>query len=245
MEVEVEPGQIFHGSRLNTLTCPQVSTNPSSSRCSTLVFILSSLPPGSQVSSRGLVNVPNRNQDPALCLSGSSSVVPVPGTFSWPLVPRGKPRRGMLRRAVFSDLQRKALEKTFQKQKYISKPERKKLAAKLGLKDAQVAPPTVPGSTSACWPGLTRLCPVKVKIWFQNRRMKWRNSKERELLSTGGCRQQTLPTKTNPHPDLTDVGSSLHPRPDGSAVSSPRPRVHQRPPPPPPPEGHSQEISLS
>ncbi|XP_034541942.1 homeobox protein DBX1-B-like [Notolabrus celidotus] len=117
--------------------------------------------------------------------SASSSVVPVPGTFSWPLAPRGKPRRGMLRRAVFSDLQRKALERTFQKQKYISKPDRKKLASKLGLKDSQV------------------------KIWFQNRRMKWRNSKERELLSTGGCRQQTLPTKTNPHPDLTDVGSTF------------------------------------
>ncbi|XP_008410804.1 homeobox protein DBX1-B-like isoform X2 [Poecilia reticulata] len=117
--------------------------------------------------------------------SSSSSVVPVPGTFSWPLAPRGKPRRGMLRRAVFSDLQRKALERTFQKQKYISKPDRKKLASKLGLKDSQV------------------------KIWFQNRRMKWRNSKERELLSTGGCRQQTLPTKTNPHPDLTDVGSTF------------------------------------
>ncbi|XP_061533254.1 homeobox protein DBX1-B-like [Phycodurus eques] len=116
--------------------------------------------------------------------ASSSSVVPVPGTFSWPLAPRGKPRRGMLRRAVFSDLQRKALERTFQKQKYISKPDRKKLASKLGLKDSQV------------------------KIWFQNRRMKWRNSKERELLSTGGCRQQTLPTKTNPHPDLTDVGST-------------------------------------
>ncbi|KAM4573671.1 homeobox protein DBX1-B-like [Odontesthes bonariensis] len=117
--------------------------------------------------------------------ASSSSVVPVPGTFSWPLAPRGKPRRGMLRRAVFSDLQRKALERTFQKQKYISKPDRKKLAGKLGLKDSQV------------------------KIWFQNRRMKWRNSKERELLSTGGCRQQTLPTKTNPHPDLTDVGSAF------------------------------------
>ncbi|KAM9854106.1 homeobox protein DBX1-B-like [Aulostomus maculatus] len=116
--------------------------------------------------------------------ASSSSAVPVPGTFSWPLAPRGKPRRGMLRRAVFSDLQRKALERTFQKQKYISKPDRKKLASKLGLKDSQV------------------------KIWFQNRRMKWRNSKERELLSTGGCRQQTLPTKTNPHPDLTDVGST-------------------------------------
>ncbi|XP_074855122.1 homeobox protein DBX1 [Carettochelys insculpta] len=112
----------------------------------------------------------------------SSSVVPIPGTFSWPLAARGKPRRGMLRRAVFSDVQRKALERMFQKQKYISKPDRKKLAAKLGLKDSQV------------------------KIWFQNRRMKWRNSKERELLSSGGCREQTLPTKFNPHPDLSDVG---------------------------------------
>ncbi|GCB74400.1 homeobox protein DBX1-A [Scyliorhinus torazame] len=115
-------------------------------------------------------------------LPASSSVVPIPGTFSWPLAARGKPRRGMLRRAVFSDVQRKALEKMFQKQKYISKPDRRKLAAKLGLKDSQV------------------------KIWFQNRRMKWRNSKERELLSAGGCREQTLPTKLNPHPDLSDVG---------------------------------------
>lgn len=35
----------------------------------------------------------------------------------------------------------------------------------------------------------------QVKIWFQNRRMKWRNSKERELLSSGGSRDQTLPGK--------------------------------------------------
>ncbi|KAK7117463.1 hypothetical protein R3I94_022889 [Phoxinus phoxinus] len=115
----------------------------------------------------------------------ASSPVPIPGTFAWPLTARGKPRRGMLRRAVFSDVQRKALEKMFQKQKYISKPDRKKLAAKLGLKDSQV------------------------KIWFQNRRMKWRNSKERELLSSGGCREQTLPTKMNPNPDLSDVGKKF------------------------------------
>ncbi|XP_028306822.1 homeobox protein DBX1-B-like [Gouania willdenowi] len=137
-------------------------------------------------------------------LTASSPVIPVPGTFSWPMVPRGKPRRGMLRRAVFSDLQRKALERTFQKQKYISKPDRKKLATKLGLKDSQV------------------------KIWFQNRRMKWRNSKERELLSTGGCRQQTLPTKTNPHPDLTDVGQgdSFCRRLSRTAISVEEPRPH-------------------
>lgn len=51
---------------------------------------------------------------------------------------RGKPRRGMMRRAVFSDAQRQGLEKRFQVQKYISKPDRKKLAEELGLKDSQV-----------------------------------------------------------------------------------------------------------
>lgn len=49
-------------------------------------------------------------------------------------------------------------------------------------------------------------CLSQVKIWFQNRRMKWRNTKERELLAAGtGCREQTLPTKNNPNPDLSDV----------------------------------------
>ena len=40
--------------------------------------------------------------------------------------------------------------------------------------------------------------------------MKWRNSKERELLSTGGSRESTLPNKSNPNPDLSDVASDLH-----------------------------------
>lgn len=41
-------------------------------------------------------------------------------------------------RAVFSNLQRKGLEKRFQMQKYITKPDRRQLAATLGLTDAQV-----------------------------------------------------------------------------------------------------------
>lgn len=41
-------------------------------------------------------------------------------------------------RAVFSNLQRKGLEKRFQMQKYITKPDRRQLAAMLGLTDAQV-----------------------------------------------------------------------------------------------------------
>ncbi|XP_074840170.1 homeobox protein DBX2 isoform X2 [Carettochelys insculpta] len=79
-----------------------------------------------------------------------------------------KARRGILRRAVFSEDQRRALEKMFQKQKYISKTDRKKLAINLGLKESQV------------------------KIWFQNRRMKWRNSKEKEVLSNRCFQEEGL-----------------------------------------------------
>uniref|UniRef100_A0A3B4VMF1 Homeobox domain-containing protein n=1 Tax=Seriola dumerili TaxID=41447 RepID=A0A3B4VMF1_SERDU len=71
-----------------------------------------------------------------------------------------KSRRGILRRAVFSEEQRKELERTFRRQKYISKTDRNKLAADLSLKESQV------------------------KIWFQNRRMKWRNCKEKEVHNT-------------------------------------------------------------
>ncbi|KAJ8981866.1 hypothetical protein NQ317_008213 [Molorchus minor] len=115
------------------------------------------------------------------CLAVSRQFFLYLGRFRGRTAAEGKPRRGMMRRAVFSDLQRKGLERRFQIQKYISKPDRKKLAEKLGLKDSQV------------------------KIWFQNRRMKWRNSKERELLAAGGSREQTLPNKNNPHPDLSDA----------------------------------------
>ncbi|CRL06891.1 CLUMA_CG019618, isoform A [Clunio marinus] len=120
---------------------------------------------------------------------GGPQVFPLPPGqgFPWAHSTRGKPRRGMMRRAVFSDSQRKGLEKRFQIQKYISKPDRKKLAERLGLKDSQV------------------------KIWFQNRRMKWRNSKERELLASGGSRDQTLPNKNNPNPDLSDAKTDRAP----------------------------------
>lgn len=57
--------------------------------------------------------------------------------------------------------------------------------------------------------------------------MKWRNSKERELLSSGGCREQTLPTKLNPHPDLSDVGQKgpADDEDDVERPGSPRPRL--------------------
>ncbi|KPP69848.1 homeobox protein DBX2-like [Scleropages formosus] len=88
------------------------------------------------------------------------SLKPAEGTglALWSPEASPKSRRGILRRAVFSDDQRRALERTFERQKYISKADRNKLSADLGLKESQV------------------------KIWFQNRRMKWRNSKEKEVL---------------------------------------------------------------
>lgn len=97
---------------------------------------------------------------------------PYMNPMMWPFG-RAKQRRGVLRRAVFSDSQRKGLEAAFVKQKYISKPDRKKLAAKLALKDSQV------------------------KIWFQNRRMKWRNSKERELMKSKNLLKQNETAKNS------------------------------------------------
>ncbi|XP_053960181.1 homeobox protein H2.0 [Anastrepha ludens] len=75
----------------------------------------------------------------------------------------GAKRKRSWSRAVFSNLQRKGLEIQFQQQKYITKPDRRKLAARLNLTDAQV------------------------KVWFQNRRMKWRHT--RENLKSGQEKQ--------------------------------------------------------
>ena len=55
---------------------------------------------------------------------------------------------------MFSNLQRKGLEKRFQVQKYLTKGDRHQLASMLGLSDNQV------------------------KVWFQNRRMKWRQEEQ-------------------------------------------------------------------
>lgn len=59
-------------------------------------------------------------------------------------------RRRPWSRPVFTQLQRRGLEKRFQVQKYITKHDRYQLAAMLGLSETQV------------------------KVWFQNRRTKWR-----------------------------------------------------------------------
>ncbi|GAB1606753.1 homeobox protein DBX1-B-like, partial [Argonauta hians] len=81
-------------------------------------------------------------------------------------------------RAVFSNLQRKGLEKRFEVQKYVTKPDRRQLAAMLGLTDAQV------------------------KVWFQNRRMKWRHSQQQkdQKSENGGSENMTDKVRS----DMTD-----------------------------------------
>ncbi|KAE8751844.1 hypothetical protein FOCC_FOCC001321 [Frankliniella occidentalis] len=96
--------------------------------------------------------------------------------------PPGAPgkRKRSWSRAVFSNLQRKGLEKRFQLQKYITKPDRRQLAATLGLTDAQV------------------------KVWFQNRRMKWRHTKETK-------QQQQQPQQAPRLDDLRQDSSKCDP----------------------------------
>ncbi|GFS08748.1 H2.0-like homeobox protein [Elysia marginata] len=95
------------------------------------------------------------------CYPLSSSVDALPGPYSIlnsdPSSSSNHPKRKRSwSRAVFSNLQRKGLEKRFEVQKYVTKPDRRQLAAMLGLTDAQV------------------------KVWFQNRRMKWRHAQQQQ-----------------------------------------------------------------
>jgi hypothetical protein len=104
------------------------------------IFFLIGNQPGSYFVGNGS---PSLSSSTPSLLSGTAPpngmyIPPPSSSIFWPLGLRSKPRRGMLRRAVFSDQQRKGLEVAFIKQKYISKPERKKLAQRLGLKDSQV-----------------------------------------------------------------------------------------------------------
>ena len=61
-----------------------------------------------------------------------------------------KGRKRNWSRAVFTPTQRKGLESMFKMTKYVNKTQRESLSATLGLSDDQV------------------------KVWFQNRRIKWR-----------------------------------------------------------------------
>ncbi|XP_051731482.1 H2.0-like homeobox protein isoform X2 [Ctenopharyngodon idella] len=102
-------------------------------------------------------------------------------------MPQTYKRKRSWSRAVFSNLQRKGLEKRFEIQKYVTKPDRKQLAAMLGLTDAQV------------------------KVWFQNRRMKWRHSKE----------AQAQKDKEKEQPDKSATETEQKERDDSECESEP------------------------
>ncbi|XP_074692140.1 homeobox protein BarH-like 1 isoform X1 [Strix aluco] len=76
-----------------------------------------------------------------------------------PPEPGSKAKKGRRSRTVFTELQLMGLEKRFEKQKYLSTPDRIDLAESLGLSQLQV------------------------KTWYQNRRMKWK--KIRAALGAG------------------------------------------------------------
>ena len=102
----------------------------------------------------------------ALYSDYNSAVISKSQLTGQPLAGQPKPRkpRRPWTRAVFSNLQRKGLEKRFQVQKYLTKADRHQLASMLGLSDNQV------------------------KVWFQNRRMKWRQE-ARETVASGSSEE--------------------------------------------------------
>lgn len=84
---------------------------------------------------------------PCFCLVAGPYAVLTKDTM-----PQTYKRKRSWSRAVFSNLQRKGLEKRFEIQKYVTKPDRKQLAAMLGLTDAQVRPWGGGLSAKACLP---------------------------------------------------------------------------------------------
>ncbi|XP_067292127.1 homeobox protein DBX2 [Pseudorasbora parva] len=109
------------------------------------------------------------------------------GSLLWTPAMASRSRPGILRRAVFSEEQRRELEKTFRKQKYISKTDRNRLATDLCLKETQV------------------------KIWFQNRRMKWRNSREKESAFPRPQMERLMVWSQSEAADSTHVTRATHP----------------------------------
>ena len=107
--------------------------------------------------------ISNQDRSPKSIQSSSTAVVSLANNSTRP------PRRSWTR-AVFSNLQRKGLEKRFGVQKYLNKTERRQLAAMLGLSDSQVC------TSAVFWQNaLSVRVLLQVKVWFQNRRMKWRH----------------------------------------------------------------------
>jgi len=86
-------------------------------------------------------------------------------------------------RPVFTQLQRRGLEKRFQVTKYVTKRERLQIGAMLGLSETQV------------------------KVWFQNRRTKWRHEAARKEEKQ---KEQALnKANENQNHETSEVGETL------------------------------------
>ncbi|XP_071958292.1 uncharacterized protein [Antedon mediterranea] len=94
-------------------------------------------------------------------------------------------------RTVFTELQLLGLEKRFEKQKYLSTPDRLELAETLGLSQLQV------------------------KTWYQNRRMKWK----KQVMQCGNHEAPTKPKGRPRKSEMDDTMSSIG-SPSNESVSS-------------------------
>ncbi|XP_060515956.1 homeobox protein Nkx-6.1 isoform X2 [Cylas formicarius] len=88
-------------------------------------------------------------------------------------------------RPTFSGQQIFALEKTFEQTKYLAGPERAKLAYALGMTESQV------------------------KVWFQNRRTKWRKKHAAEM-ATAKRKQEVLDNQTDENSDIISDNEDEH-----------------------------------
>ncbi|KAK3094419.1 hypothetical protein FSP39_001544 [Pinctada imbricata] len=91
-------------------------------------------------------------------------------------------------RPTFSGQQIFALEKTFEQTKYLAGPERARLAYALGMSESQV------------------------KVWFQNRRTKWRKKHAAEMASAKKKQEQAeeLDENSDMDDDQSSDSSKLH-----------------------------------